>query len=103
MKTLDELWEEWVQQTNLLRAQASDSFQVLKEMVDVALQGDASDPDEVDEILIELAMFGDHYPPARDFLQEVSEKLVQIRHLPIFAQSGIVQALIEEHEKTKME
>ena len=76
MKTLDELWDEWTRHTLLLKALQSDAFAVLKEMVDAVLQEKVSNPDEVDDILLELAVFGDLYAPARALFREVSLKII---------------------------
>ena len=95
MKTLDELWDEWTRQTLLLKAQQSDAFAVLKEMVDAVLQEKVSDLDEVDEILLELAVFGDHYAPARDLFREVSLKIIH-RQPPFCALESVWVKSIRE-------
>ena len=40
------------------------------------LQGQIADPDQTYDILLELAVFGEHYAPARDVFREVSLKII---------------------------
>lgn len=96
----NDLWNQWVtQEIRLMECQAS-AFSVLEQMVAAIRKGEVTDPDEIDDILLELSMFADHYPQAKALWQEVCDRIVW--HHPAFWRdggSGLVRAIYEEYEK----
>ena len=95
-----DLWDQWVtQDLRLMECQAG-VFSVLEQMEAAIRKGEVTDPDEIDDILLELSVFADHYPQAKALWQEVYNQIV--RHHPAFWRdggSGLVRAIYEEYEK----
>ena len=95
-----DLWDQLVtQDLRLMECQAG-VFSVLKQMIDAVLQGEITDLDEIDDILLELSVFSDHHPQAKALWREVCNQIV--RHHPAFWQdqgSGLVQAIFEEYKE----
>lgn len=95
-----DLWDQWVtQEMRLMECQAS-AFSVLEQMEAAIRKGEVTDPDEIDDILLELSMFADHYPQAKALWQKVCQQIVQ--HHPAFWRdqgSGLVQAIFEEYKE----
>ena len=96
----NDLWDQWVtQEIRLMECQAS-TFSVLKQMIDAVRQGEITDPDEIDDILLELSVFADHHPQAKALWREVCNQIV--RHHPAFWRdqgSGLVRAIFEEYKE----
>lgn len=95
-----DLWNEWITQELLLMQQQASTFYAMKQMVNAVLQGEITDPDEIDDILLELSVFRDCHAPAEALWQEVCQQIVQ--HHPIFWQfdgSGLVRAIFEEYKE----
>lgn len=96
----NDLWDQWVtQEIRLMECRAS-AFSVLKQMIDAVRQGEITDPDEIDDILLELSVFADHHPQAKALWREVCNQIV--RHHPAFWRdqgSGLVRAIFEEYKE----
>ena len=95
-----DLWDQLVtQDLRLMECQAG-VFSVLKQMIDAVLQGEITDPDEIDDILLEISVFADHHPQAKALWREVCNQIAQ--HHPAFWRdqgSGLVQAIFEEYKE----
>lgn len=72
----DKLWGELATGQNQLLKQQEHIFLTFQKMTDAMLQGQITDPDEIHDVLLELAVFSDHYAPARDLFREVSSKII---------------------------
>lgn len=96
----DKLWDELSAEQNQLLKQQQRIFLTFQKMTDAMLQGQISDPDEIDDILLELAVFQDCYAPAGDLWREVCNQIV--RHHPAFWRdqgSGLVWAIFKEYKE----
>ena len=95
-----DLWDQWMtQDLRLMECQAG-VFSVLEQMEAAIRKGEVTDPDEIDDILLELSAFADHYPQAKALWQEVCDRIVW--HHPAFWRdggSGLVRAIYEEFDK----
>ena len=91
----DKLWGELVGEQNHLLKQQKRIFLTFQKMTDAMLQGQITDPDEIHEIFLELAVFGDHYAPARDLFREVSLKIIH-RQPPFCALESVWVKSIRE-------
>ena len=99
-RTEKDLWDQLVtQDLRLMECQAS-VFSTLKQMIDAVLQGEITDPDEIDDVLLELSVFADLHPKAKALWQEVCQEIVQ-HHSAFWRDqgSGLVRAIYEEYEK----
>ena len=95
-----DLWNEWATQELLLMQQQASAFYAMKQMVNAVLQGEITDPDEIDDILLELSVFRDCHVPAEALWQEVCNQIVW-QH-PAFWRdqgSGLVRAIFEEYKE----
>ena len=98
MTVFDELWDAYSAATIGLRKQKERVFEVLQKMAKAILEGQISDTDEIDEILLEIYAFGNHYSPALDLYKEMCKHIRQKN--PVFwrLESAIVRAIFEGND-----
>ena len=99
-RTGKDLWDQLVTQDLRLMECKAGVFSVLEQMEAAIRKGEITDPDEIDDILLELSVFAGHHPQAKALWREVCNQIVQ--HHPAFWRdqgSGLVQAIFEEYKE----
>lgn len=95
MSISDELWDSYAAATRDLREQQKRVFEILQKMADAILEEKITDSDEIDEILLEIYIFGDHYSPALELYKEMCRHICEKN--PVFwrVESPLVRAIFE--------
>lgn len=98
MTISDELWDAYSAAKINLRKQKEQVFEVLQKMANAILEEQITDTDEIDEILLEIYAFGDHYNPALDLFKKMCKHIRQKN--PVFwrMESAIVRAIFEGND-----
>lgn len=95
MTISDELWDAYSAAKINLRKQKEQVFEVLQKMANAILEGQITDSDEIDEILLEIYVFSDYHGPALDLYKEMCKHIRQ--KIPVFwrVESPLVRAIFE--------
>lgn len=95
MNISDELWDAYSAATIGLRKQKERVFEVLQKMAKAILEGQISDTDEIDEILLEIYVFSDYHSPALDLYKEMCRHIREQN--PVFwrMESALVRQIFE--------
>ena len=98
MTISDELWDAYSAAKINLRKQKEQVFEVLQKMVNAILEGQITDSDEIDEILLEIYVFSDYHGSALDLYKEMCKHIRQ-KH-PVFwrVESPLVRAIFEGND-----
>lgn len=95
MTVFDVLWDAYSDATVSLLKQQEQVFEVLQKMANAILDEQITDTDEIDEILLEIYAFSDHYSPALALFKEMRRHIREKN--PVFwrMESAIVRAIFE--------
>lgn len=98
MTISDKLWDAYSAATIGMLEQQKRVFEVLQKMANAILEEQITDTDEIDEILLEIYAFGDHYSPALNLFKEMCKHIRQKN--PVFwrMESAIVRVIFEGND-----
>lgn len=94
----DKLWGELAAGQNQLLKQQERIFLTFRKMTDAIQRGQITDPDEIQDILLELSVFGDHYGPAWELFQEIRKRIQQKDPAFWQGQGALVRAIFEDNK-----
>lgn len=93
------LWEELKKEKALLEEQEKRVLQQYRGLVDAVFAGEITDWSEVEDLLLKLIEFGNHYYPAWELSTQLRRYIKE--HFSAYVQSGgnLMRLLIEDAEQ----